>query len=108
MGFIDERQGNHAAPETLFQQALKSHPDYSEALLELANLRIANKQFEDTAELLRRYVKVSRDPASGYYKLAIVERSLHQTHAGPRDLNVFQTVSKNSSTGPYPYQHLFD
>src|SRR5260370_33888238 len=108
MGFIDERQGNHAAAETLFQQALKSNPDYSEALLELANLRIANKQFEDAAELLRRYVKVSRDPASGYYKLAMVERSLHQTQAAQRDLNVFQTLSKNSSTGPYPYQHLFD
>jgi tetratricopeptide (TPR) repeat protein len=108
MGYIEERQGNHAAAETLFQEALKSNPDFSEALLELANLRIANKKFEDAAELLRRYVKVSRDPASGYYKLAMVERSLHQTEAAQRDLNVFQTLAKNSSTGPYPYQHLFD
>jgi tetratricopeptide (TPR) repeat protein len=108
MGYIEERQGNHAAAETFFQEALKSNPDFSEALLELANLRIANKKFEDAAELLRRYVKVSRDPASGYYKLAMVERSLHQTEAAQRDLNVFQTLSKNSSTGPYPYQHLFD
>jgi tetratricopeptide (TPR) repeat protein len=108
MGYIEERQGNHAAAETFFQDALKSNPDYSEALLELANLRTANKQFEQAAELLRRYVKVSRDPASGYYKLAMVERSLHQTEAAQRDLNVFQTLSKDSSTGPYPYQHLFD
>lgn len=108
MGYIEERQGNHAAAEAFFQEALKSNPDFSEALLELANLRIANKRFEDAAELLRRYVKVSRDPASGYYKLAMVERSLHQTEAAQRDLNVFQTLSKNSSTGPYPYQHLFD
>ena len=54
------------------------------------------------------YVKVSRDPAAGYYKLAMVERSLHQTAAAQRDLNVFQTLSKNAATGPYPYQHLFD
>jgi tetratricopeptide (TPR) repeat protein len=108
MGYIEERQGNHASAETFFQEALKSNPDFSEALLELANLRIANKRFEDAAELLRRYVKVSRDPASGYYKLAMVERSLHQTEAAQRDLNVFQTLSKNSSTGPEPYQHLFD
>jgi len=108
MGYIEERQGNHAAAETFFQEALKSNPDFSEALLELANLRIANKKFEDAADLLRRYVKVSRDPASGYYKLAMVERSLHQTEAAQRDLNVFQTLAKNSSTGPYPYQHLFD
>jgi tetratricopeptide (TPR) repeat protein len=108
LGYIEERQGNHAAAETFFQDALKSNPDYSEALLELANLRIANKKFEEAAVLLRRYVKVSRDPASGYYKLAMVERNLHQTEAAQRDLNVFQTLSKNSSTGPYPYQHLFD
>src|SRR5713226_2466442 len=108
MGYIEERQGNHAAAETFFQEALKSNPDFSEAVLELANLRIANKKFEEAAELLRRYVKVSRDPASGYYKLAMVERSQHQTEAAQRDLNVFQTLSKNSSTGPYPYQHLFD
>ena len=108
MGYIEERQGNHAAAETFFQEALKSNPDFSEALLELANLRINNKKFEEAVELLRRYVKVSRDPASGYYKLAMVERSLHQTEAAQRDLNVFQTLSKNSSTGPQPYQHLFD
>jgi tetratricopeptide (TPR) repeat protein len=53
-------------------------------------------------------VKVSRNAASGYYKLAMVERSLHQLAAAQRDLNVFQTLSKDASPGPYPYQHLFD
>jgi tetratricopeptide (TPR) repeat protein len=108
MGYIEGRQGNQAAAEQLFQQALKSNPDFSEALLELANLRIPAKKFEEAATLLRRYVKVSRDPASGYYKLAMVERSLHQTEAAQRDLSVFQTLSKDSSPGPYPYQHLFE
>jgi tetratricopeptide (TPR) repeat protein len=108
MGYIEERQGNHVAAEGFFQQALQSNPDDAEALLELANLRIAAKKFEEAAVLLRRYVKVSRDPASGYYKLAMVERNLHQTEAAQRDLNVFQTLSKNASTGPYPFQHLFD
>ena len=108
MGYIEERQGNHAAAENFFREALKSNPDDSEALLEMANLRIAGKKFEEAAVLLRRYVKVSRDPASGYYKLAMVERNLHQTEAAQRDLKVFQTLSKNASTGPYPYQHLFD
>ena len=108
MGYIEGRQGNQAAAEQLFQRALKSNSDFSEALLELANLRIAAKKFEEAATLLRRYVKVSRDPASGYYKLAMVERSLHQTEAAQRDLSVFQTLSKDSSPGPYPYQHLFE
>jgi len=53
-------------------------------------------------------VKVSRNAAPGYYKLAMVERGLHQMDAAQRDLNVFQTLSKDASTGPYPYQHLFD
>jgi tetratricopeptide (TPR) repeat protein len=108
LGFIAERQGNNAGAEEFFQKALKANPDFADALLELANLRIENKNFEQAAQLLRRYVRVSPQPASGYYKLAMVERSLHQTEAAQRDLTVFQTLSKDASTGPYPYQHLFD
>jgi tetratricopeptide (TPR) repeat protein len=108
MGYIEERQGNHAQAEVLLQEALRSNPDLSEAMLELANLRIEEKKFQEAAELLRRYVKLNHEPASGYYKLAMVERSLHQMDAAQRDLNVFQTLSKNAPAGPYPYQHLFD
>jgi tetratricopeptide (TPR) repeat protein len=108
MGYIEEHQGNHARAEELLQAALRSNPDLPEAMLELANLRIENKKFTEAAELLRRYVKLSREPAAGYYKLAMVERSLHQMDAAQRDLSVFQTLSKNAPLGPYPYQHLFD
>ena len=108
MGFIEERQGDHAAAQQKFEEVLRDNPDFSEALLELANLQVADKKFESAAQLLKRYVHVSRDPASGYYKLAMVERSLHQMEAAQRDLSVFQTLSKNASAGPYPYQHLFD
>jgi superkiller protein 3 len=105
LGFIEERQGNAARADELFQQALRSNPDYSDALLELANLRMQDKKYAEAAELLRHYVKVGHDVATGYYKLAMVERSLHQTEAAQRDLTVFQALSK---TGPMPYQHLFD
>jgi len=108
LGYIEERQGNKGKAEELFQQTLRSNPDFPEALLELANLRIQAKQFEQASELLKKYIRVSRNPTQGYYKLAMVERSLHRTEAAQRDLNVFQTLSKDSSTGPYPYQHLFD
>jgi tetratricopeptide (TPR) repeat protein len=108
LGFIEERQGNSARADELFQQALRSNPDFSDALLELANLRVRDKKYTEAAELLRHYVKVGHDVATGYYKLAMVERSLHQTAAAQRDLSVFQTLSKNSTTGPMPYQHLFD
>ncbi|MGB9471321.1 MAG: tetratricopeptide repeat protein [Candidatus Acidiferrum sp.] len=108
MGYIEEHQGNHAAAEHYFQEALRVSPDQADALLELANLRITQKKFEEAEELLRKFIRVARSPAPGYYKLAMVERSLHQSEAAKRDLNVFQTLSKNASTGPYPYQHLFD
>jgi tetratricopeptide (TPR) repeat protein len=108
LGYIEERQGNEAAAEAMFQQTLQSNPDFPEALLELANLRIAKKRFAEAAVLLRRFVKSSRSPSTGYYKLAMVERSLHENEAAQRDLSVFQTLSKDAPTGPYPYQHLFD
>ena len=108
LGYIEERQGNSARADELFQQALGSSPDFSDALLELANLRMKDKKYAEAAELLRHYVKVGHDVATGYYKLAMAERSLHQTAAAQRDLSVFQTLSKNASTGPMPYQHLFD
>jgi len=108
IGYIEARQGNHEAAEHLFQQALRLNPEHPEALLELANLRISSARYVEAAELLRKFVRVADSPAPGYYKLAMVERSLHQTEAAQRDLSVFQTLSKNASTGPYPYQHLFD
>ena len=108
MGCIDGRQGTPAKAEDYFQKTLKANPDYADALLELANLRITAKRYAEAADLLRHFVKVAPDPSSGYYKLAMVERSLKQFDAAQRDLSVFQTLSKNSSPGPYPYQHLFD
>lgn len=108
LGFIAERQGDAASAETFFQQALQSNPGYSDAILELANLRIASGKLEDGVDLLRKYVQVSHDPAAGYYKLAMVERSLRRSADSERDLNVFKTLSKNSSSGPYPFEHLFD
>ncbi len=108
LGYIEARQGNKQRAEDLFQQALRYKPDMPEALLELANLRIDSKKFAEAAPLLRKYVKITKDPAAGYYKLAMVERNLHQNEAAERDLSVFQTLSKNAAPGPYPFQNLFD
>jgi tetratricopeptide (TPR) repeat protein len=108
LGFIAERQGDTATAESRFQEVLRADPDYPEALLELANLRTAAKQLPEARELLKRYVRVSRSPATGYYKLAMVERSLHETAASDRDLTVFQTLSKDTAPAAHYYEHLFD
>jgi tetratricopeptide (TPR) repeat protein len=108
LGFIAERQGDSATAEARFQEALRGNPDFSDALLELANIKIAAGKLAEAKELLRRFVRVSHEPATGYYKLAKVERSLHETAAADRDLSVFQSLSKNALGGPYPYQHLFE
>lgn len=108
MGYIEERQGHTAQAEEWFQRTLRADSNFPEALLELADLRVAAKKFDEAASLLRKYVKVSKQPAAGYYKLAIVEKSLHQTAASQRDLQVFQTLSKDPASFPYPYQNIFD
>ncbi len=108
LGFIAERQGDTAAAEGYFKKVLVASPDFPDALLELANMRIAAKRYQDAEELLRRFVHSSQDPATGYYKLAIVERALHQTAAADRDLHSFETLSKNAPSGPLPYEHLFE
>ena len=76
VGYIQGRQGNDAKAEKMFQETLRLNPDFPEALLELANLRVQDKKFAEAVELLRKFVKVSHEPADGYYKLAMAERSL--------------------------------
>jgi tetratricopeptide (TPR) repeat protein len=108
LGLIAEWQGNSADAETFFNDTLRFNPNYPDALLGLANNRIAAKKLPEAEQLLRRYIRVSRDPATGYYKLAMVERSLHETEAADRDLNAFKAFSKIAPEDPHPFQHLFD
>ena len=108
LGLIAERQGDDEGAEALFQQILRSNSDFPDVYLEMANLRVEQQKPLEAATLLRKYVQTSHNPATGYYKLAMVERSLHQTAAADRDLNVFKTLSKDVSAGPYPFEHLFD
>jgi tetratricopeptide (TPR) repeat protein len=108
LGNIAKLQGDSAGAEAIFLKVLRSSPDYPDALLELADIRIQGKKFSEAAELLRKYVRVSTNPSVGYYKLAMVEKSLHQTKAAERDLAQFQELSKDSPVASHPYDHLFD
>jgi tetratricopeptide (TPR) repeat protein len=108
LGHIAKLQGDSAGAEAILLRVLRSNPDYPDALLELADIRIEGKRFSEAAELLRKYVRVSSHPATGYYKLAMVERNLHETAAAERDLAQFQTLSKDISPSSHPYENLFD
>jgi tetratricopeptide (TPR) repeat protein len=108
LGYIAKLQGDNAGADAIFQKVLRSNPGFPDALLELANLRIEAKRFSEAEQLLRKYVHVSSNPATGYYKLAMVERRLHETAAADRDLAQFQTLSKSVSINAYPYENLFD
>ena len=108
LGYIASRQGNYDEAEKWFEKALAMSPDYSQAILELAGIKMDQKKYGEAIPLLRKYTQLDPHPAPAYYKLAMAERNLHQTDAAERDLKIFQTLSKDSSSGPYPFQNLFD
>ena len=108
LGYIATRQGRYDSGEKYLKQALVIQPDYADALLELANLKMHQKKFEEAVPLLRKCAELDPNPGPVYYKLGEAERNLHQLDAAERDLKVFQTLSKNPKSLPYPYQHLFD
>lgn len=108
LGYIAEQQGDSAGAIAIFQKVLQGDPNFPDALLELANLRMGAHRFVEAEELLKRYIRVGRNRATGYYKLAMVERKLHETAAADRDLATFQTLSKNVAPNSYAYEDLFD
>ena len=108
LGYIAGKQGDQAQAERYLGQALRVAPDYDDALYELAGVKMAQKKFDEAIPLLRRCAQTSPRPAEAYYKLAIAERSLHQQGAAERDMKIFETLAKDPSSGPYPFQHLFD
>jgi len=108
LGYIAVRQGQYQAGEKWLTQALQVQPDYDDALLELANLKMHEKKFAEALPLLRKCAQLEPDPAPVYYRLGETERSLHQMDAAERDFGIFQTLSKNPKRLPNPYQHFFD
>ena len=108
LGYIAARQGEMQEAENYLQSALKAKPNYDDALFELAGVRMKDKKFQEAVPLLRRCLELNPNRAEIYYKLATSERALHQMDAAERDFRIFQTMAKNGSEGPYPFQHLFD
>jgi tetratricopeptide (TPR) repeat protein len=107
LGYIASRQGQYGPAEKWLKQALEVDPNYAEALLELANLKMHQKKFEEAVPLLRKCAQLDPHPAPVYYKLQAAERDLHQTEAAERDLKIFQTLSRDPTPLPFPFQHIF-
>jgi tetratricopeptide (TPR) repeat protein len=107
MGYIASRQGQYGPGEKWLKQALDVDPNYAEALLELANLKMHQKKFEEAVPLLRKCAQLDPHPAPVYYKLQAAERDLYQTEAAERDLKIFQTLSRDPTPLPFPFQHIF-
>ena len=108
LAYVAKLQGDTATAETILTKVLRTHPDYPSALLELANLRTDAKRYAEARELLLRYVKVSPAAATGYYKLAMVEKKLQNGAAAEHDLAEFQKLSKVHADSAHPYDHLLD
>ena len=108
LGLVAEQQGDSMGAEARFAEILRSNPEYANALLELANLRIESGKFAEAEMLLKKYVHISRSPGNGYYKLSRVEARLHETAAAERDLNMFRTLSKEDTSNTHYYENLFD
>jgi tetratricopeptide (TPR) repeat protein len=108
LGYIAKMQGDTTTAEAFFKRVLRAQPDYPAALLELANLRLDAKRYTEAHELLQRYVKLSSSPATGYYKLAMVEKELRHSKAAEQDLAEFQRLSHEQTDAVHPYDHLID
>jgi tetratricopeptide (TPR) repeat protein len=107
LGYIAARQGQYEQGEKWLKQALDVDPNYAEAILELANLKMHQKKFAEAVPLLRKCTQLQPHPAPVYYRLQAAERDLHQTEAADRDLKIFQTLSRDPTPLPFPYQHIF-
>jgi tetratricopeptide (TPR) repeat protein len=108
LGFIARKEGDYLLAVQFLQRALRLDKDYPEALFEFGSLKMDQKKYGEAVPSFRHFVEVSPNPADGYYKLALCERTLHQLDAAQRDMNVFTTLSKSPQPAPYPEQHFFD
>lgn len=108
LAYVAKLQGDTATAESILSKVLHVNANYPAALLELANLRMDAKRFAEARTLLLRYVKVNPTAATGYYKLAMVEKKLQNGAAAEQDLAEFQRLSKEQPDSRHPYDHLLD
>lgn len=106
LGYIARQKGDTASAAAIFQKILRTNPNYPYALLELANIEVDRGNLPTAEQLLSKYVRVSDTPATGYYKLAVVEGRLRNHAAAQHDLEQFQLLSRNTTLTAHPYDNL--
>jgi tetratricopeptide (TPR) repeat protein len=98
MGHLRLACGNLGAAETLLDHALTSRPDYPAALESLAQVRIAQKRYEEAVEFLQqRYRAVPR--AGNLYDLAEALQLAGRDGEAQRSFAAFETKSLLESDG---------
>jgi tetratricopeptide (TPR) repeat protein len=108
LGLIASRQGDYAGAEKWLERAIGIDGNYKDALFALASVKMSERKYAEAVPLLRKCTTLDRHPSPDYYKLMIAERNLHETQAAARELKIYKTLSKDSETAPYPFEHLFD
>jgi tetratricopeptide (TPR) repeat protein len=106
LGYIADKQGNYPLAESYLARALRISPNDGDALFELASVRIERSDVAGAVPLLRRCAQLFPDQARVYYKLAMAERSLHESRAAGADLRIFETLAKNPAPASMPFQHF--
>lgn len=106
LGLIAEKHGDHDVAETWLKKALAINPHFGDALFELATVEMQKREYARAIPLLRQCVAIDPNQPTAYYKLAIAEHNLQQTQAAERDLKIFETLAKNPSSVPVPFQRF--
>lgn len=97
VGQILEVQGAGEAAEKRFERARALRPDFAEALLALAKIRVRQQRYDDAAALLQRVVALQPENETAHYNLMLAYRKAGQTDAAAREKETLDRLQKPPS-----------
>lgn len=98
MGHLRLASGNPAAADKLLQQTLTDFPGYVPALAQLAQLRIAQKRYQDAVVLLQQRSQSAPSPKN-LYQLAEALQLAGRTAEAKKAFQEFETKALADSAG---------
>jgi len=69
LGLIEKRRGHYSQAESSYQRALEIEPRFHEALSNLGNVYLAQKQFDQAISAYERAIRLAPKKGSYYYNL---------------------------------------